>query len=158
MTLIGRSRRIFDGFPGSGPGAALGSGSSASPLSDDEVDLSDIHTAPKEGACMAWSNVRIDGLLEIAVMLFQVFGVATLCLTRLFPATRWADRGRVGFVFALVGLGVFGAICGRFDSEFALFAGGTMTALLIGMIAGTGTAGATAPAAIRIMADPKPLG
>jgi uncharacterized membrane protein YhaH (DUF805 family) len=107
---------------------------------------------------MVWSNLRIDGVLEIAVMLFQVFGVATLCLTRLVRATRWADRGRAGFVFALVGLGVFGALCGRFDSEFAFFAGGTMTVLLIGMIAGSGTAGSTAPSSIRIAAGPKPAG
>src|SRR3954452_25295697 len=105
---------------------------------------------------MVWSNLRLDGILEIAVMLFQMIGVATLCLTRLVPATRWADRGRVGFVFALVGLGVFGALCGRFDSEFALFAGGTMTALLIGMIADSGTVGATAPPRIRITPDPEP--
>ncbi len=103
---------------------------------------------------MVWSNVRIDGVLEIAVMMFQVFGVATLCLTRLVPATRWADRGRVGFVVALVGLGVFGALCGRHDSEFALFAGGTMTFLLIGMIMGSGSHHATAPRSIRIGADP----
>ncbi len=101
---------------------------------------------------MVWSNLPIDGLLEIAVMLFQFVGVATLCLTRLVPATRWAECGRVGFVLALVGLGVFGALCGRFDSEFALFAGGTMTLLLIGMIIG---GGATAPTAIRIGAKSK---
>ena len=102
---------------------------------------------------MVWSNVRIDGVLEVAVMMFQVFGVATLCLTRLVPATRWADRGRIGFVFALVGLGVFGALCGRYHSEFALFAGGTMSFLLIGMIMGSGTHHATAPASFRIAAD-----
>ena len=106
---------------------------------------------------MAWSTLRIDGVLEVVVMMFQVFGVAMLCLTRLVPETRWADRGRVGFVFALVGLGVFGAICGRFDSEFALFAGGTMTVLLIGMIAGSGTTHATAPRTVGIAADPKPI-
>ena len=106
---------------------------------------------------MAWSTLRVDAVLEIVVMMFQVFGVATLCLTRLVPETRWADRGRVGFVFALVGLGVFGALCGRFDSEFALFAGGTMTVLLIGMIVGSGTAHATAPRPIRIAAEPKPI-
>lgn len=105
---------------------------------------------------MVCSNLRIDGVLEVVVMLFQVFGVATLCLTRLVPQVRWADRGRVGFVFALVGLGVFGALCGRFDSEFALFAGGTMTFLLIGMIVGSGGAHATAPTSLRIAADPKP--
>lgn len=106
---------------------------------------------------MAWTTLRIDGVLEVVVMMFQLFGVATLCLTRLVPETRWADRGRIGFVFAMVGLGVFGAICGRFDSEFALFAGGTMTVLLIGMIAGSGTAHATAPRVARIAADPKPI-
>jgi hypothetical protein len=106
---------------------------------------------------MAWSTLRIDAVLEVVVMMFQVFGVATLCLTRLVPETRWADRGRVGFVFALVGLGVFGAICGRFDSEFALFAGGTMTVLLIGMIVGSGTTHATTPRTVGIVADPKPI-
>jgi len=106
---------------------------------------------------MVWSNIRVDGVLEIAVMLFQFIGVATLCLTRLFPTTRWADRGRIGFVFALVGLGVFGAACGRHDSEFALFAGGTMTFLLIGMIAGTGGAHVSAPTTLRIVVDPKPV-
>ncbi len=105
---------------------------------------------------MVWSNIRVDGVLEIAVMLFQFIGVATLCLTRLFPATRWADGGKFGFVFALVGLGIFGAACGRHDSEFALFAGGTMTFLLIGMVTGSGTTHATAPRSIRIAADPKP--
>ncbi len=102
---------------------------------------------------MAWSNVRIDGVLEVAVMMFQVFGVATLCLTRLVPATRWADRGRVGFVVALVGLGVFGALCGRHDSEFALFAGGTMTFLLIGMIMGSGSNPSTVPSSIQVAAE-----
>ena len=82
---------------------------------------------------MVWSSVRVCAWLEIAVMMFQVFGVAALCLNRFLPATRWADRGRVGYVIALFGLGVAGAICGRLDSEFALFAGGTMTFLLIGM-------------------------
>ena len=78
---------------------------------------------------MVWSQIRTDALLEIAVMFFQVIGVATLCLSRLFPSSRWADGGRIGFVMAMVGLGVFGAACGRHDSEFALFAGGTMTVL-----------------------------
>ncbi len=106
---------------------------------------------------MAMSNFRVDAVLELAVMLFQFFGLATLCLTRLVPGTRWADGGRVGFVIALVGLGVFGALCGRFDSEFALFAGGTMTVLLIGMIAGTGTAHATTPRSLRIVGEVKTI-
>jgi hypothetical protein len=106
---------------------------------------------------MAWSTLRIDAVLEVVVMMFQFFGVATLCLTRLIPETRWADRGRVGFVFAMLGLGVFGALCGRFDSEFALFAGGTMTVLFIGMIAGSGTTHATATRSIGIVVEAKPL-
>ena len=105
---------------------------------------------------MAWSNLRVDAVLEVVVMMFQFIGVVMLCLTRLVPETRWADRGRIGFVFALVGLGIFGALCGRFDSEFALFAGGTMTFLLIGMVAGSGTTHATSPRPMRIAADPKP--
>ena len=103
---------------------------------------------------MAWSNVRIDGVLEVAVMMFQFFGVAMLCLTRLMPATRWADHGRVGFVVAMVGLGVFGSMCGRYHSAFALFAGGTMTFLLIGMIIGNGATHTAATRSIRIAGDP----
>jgi hypothetical protein len=45
----------------------------------------------------------------------------------------------VGFVVGMVGLGIAGALCGRHDSEFALFAGGTMTLLLIGMTSGGGS-------------------
>ena len=94
---------------------------------------------------MVWSSVRLCAWLELAVMMFQVFGVAGLCLNRLMPATRWAERGRVGYVVALFGLGVAGAICGRLDSEFALFAGGTMTFLLIGMTMGSGQNDTTLP-------------
>ena len=77
-------------------------------------------------------------ILEVFVVLFQVMGVLTLALSRLVPSPAWGGLGRIGFVVALVGLGVAGALCGRQDSEFALFAGGTMTALLIGMTAGSG--------------------
>jgi len=77
--------------------------------------------------------------LEMFVMIFQIAGVASLCVTRLFPGTIWAIRGRVGFVVSLVGLGMSGAMCGRHDSHFALIAGATMTALLLGMIAGAGS-------------------
>jgi len=100
---------------------------------------------------MVWSSIRVCAWLEISVMLFQVFGVAGLCLNRLLPATRWAERGRVGYVVALFGLGLAGAVCGRLDSEFALFAGGTMTALLIGMTIGNG---ATDPTARPALAEP----
>ena len=103
---------------------------------------------------MAWSNVRLEGILEMIVILFQVCGVVALCLTRLVPAARWAERGRVVFIIAMVGLGVAGALCGRHDSEFALFAGGTMTALLIGMTIGNGASDPTASIVPRVMADP----
>ncbi len=93
---------------------------------------------------MVWSSVRLCAMLELAVVLFQVVGVAALCLSRLLPpgSSRWAVRGRIGFVVAMVGLGIAGALCGRHDSEFALFAGGTMTILLIGMTSGSGQADA----------------
>jgi hypothetical protein len=106
---------------------------------------------------MAWSNIRLEAILEMIVILFQVCGVVALCLTRLVPAARWADRGRVVFIIAMVGLGVAGALCGRHDSEFALFAGGTMTALLIGMTIGNGAADPTARVAPRVLADPPAL-
>ena len=78
-------------------------------------------------------------ILECLVVLFQVFGVAALCLSRFLPGSRWAERGRAGFVLSLFGLGIAGALCGRHDSQFALFAGVTMTVLLIGMIMGGGS-------------------
>jgi hypothetical protein len=77
-------------------------------------------------------------VLEALIMLFQVIGIGSLCLSRLLPGTRWAWRGRRVFVVALVGLAFAGAMVGRHDSHFAQFAGLTMTALLIGMIAGPG--------------------
>jgi len=83
---------------------------------------------------------NLCAVFEILVMLFQVFGVMGLCLNRLTPrSTRWSSRGQVGAIIALFGLGIAGALCGRHDSEFALFAGGTMTILLIGLTMGNGT-------------------
>jgi hypothetical protein len=76
--------------------------------------------------------------LECAVPLLQVAGVVGLCLMRLLPSTRWADGGRVVLVGALIGLGLTGALLGTHDSEFALFAGGSVTALLIGVTLGGG--------------------
>jgi hypothetical protein len=85
---------------------------------------------------MEWSNVRLCDVLELFVILFQVFGVAGLCLSRLLPGSRWARHGRIGLLVAVIGLAFAGAVCGRHESEFALFAGGTMTVLLVGMIVG----------------------
>lgn len=81
--------------------------------------------------------LRASVMPELAVMLFQVAGVIALCLFRLAPkGTSWSDRGRAGVVVALIGLGLAGAFCGRYDSQFSLFAGLTMTALLIGITVG----------------------
>jgi hypothetical protein len=105
---------------------------------------------------MVESSLSLCSVLEVAVVMFQIFGVAALCLCRLLPpsATRWIGRGRVGFVVAMVGLGLSGALCGRHDSEFALFAGITMTILLIGMTVGNGHVETAAPALRRVAAEP----
>jgi hypothetical protein len=86
------------------------------------------------------SHLSACTIFEVLVVLFQVCGIMGLCLNRLMPrSTRWSARGQVGLIVALFGLGIAGALCGRHDSEFALFAGGTMTLLLIGMTMGGGS-------------------
>ncbi len=85
------------------------------------------------------SKLDLCAVLEMLVVFFQVCGVMALCLSRLMPRSAWSYRGKIGFIVALFGLGIAGALCGRHDSEFALFAGGTMTVLLIGMTIGSGT-------------------
>ena len=96
---------------------------------------------------MNWNPVHNGIVFDSMVLLFQVFGVLALFLSRLFAGPRWAGRGQVAFVVALIGLGVAGAFCGRQDSEFGLFAGLTMTTLLIGMTVGGGGDGSD-PAAV----------
>lgn len=98
-------------------------------------------------------HVRPSDMLEMAVMAFQVVGVAMLCLSRLLPASVWCRRGRLGLMVAIFGLAVTGAFLGRHDSEFALFAGTTMTLLLIGMTVGSGPADMTGPPALPGAAD-----
>jgi hypothetical protein len=93
------------------------------------------------------SHVSVCSVFEILVVLFQFCGILGLCPNRLMPrTTRWPSRGRTGLIVALFGLGIAGALCGRHDSEFALFAGGTMTLLLIGMTMGSGSMERTEPA------------
>jgi hypothetical protein len=103
---------------------------------------------------MAWSNIGLQSVLEVVVILLQVCGVVALCITRLISEARWAERGRVIFIITMVGLGVAGALCGRHDSEFALFAGGTMCALLIGMTIGNGATDTAAPVSHRSGSEP----
>jgi hypothetical protein len=77
-------------------------------------------------------------------------------MNRLMPrSTRWSSRGQVGSIIALFGLGFAGALCGRHDSEFALFAGGTMTVLLIGMTIGSGSIEKTEPVHPRVTTEPE---
>jgi len=107
---------------------------------------------------MAWSNIDLQDVLEVVVILFQVFGVVALCITRLVTEGRWAERGRVIVIVATVGLGVAGALVGRHDSEFALFAGGTMCLLLIGMTIGNGATDTSAPIRRRVPNEPVAAG
>jgi hypothetical protein len=95
-------------------------------------------------------------IFEILVILFQVCGIMGLCLSRLTPrSTAWSSRGQVGSIVALFGLGIAGALCGRHDSEFALFAGGTMTVLLIGMTMGNGSIELREPAVAPVTTEPE---
>ena len=114
-------------------------------------------TGTKEGACMAGgAPFSSCDVFEVLVMLFQVCGIMGLCLSRLMPrSTAWSSRGQVGSIVALFGLGIAGALCGRHDSEFALFAGGTMTVLLIGMTMGSGSIELTEPAAPSVTTEPE---
>src|SRR5436305_556678 len=83
------------------------------------------HTGTKEGACLVMFVSKFDlcAVLELLVMFFQACGILGLCLSRLMPRSAWCYRGKIGFIVALFGLGIAGALCGRHDSEFALFAG-----------------------------------
>jgi hypothetical protein len=97
---------------------------------------------------------NLCAIFEVLVVLFQIFGIMGLCLNRLMPrSTAWSSRGQIGSIIALVGLGIAGALCGRHDSEFALFAGGTMTVLLIGLTIGGGTIDKNEPARPRVTTE-----
>jgi hypothetical protein len=101
-------------------------------------------------------SLSLCNVFEVLVILFQVCGIMGLCLNRLMPrSTRWSARGQIGSIIALFGLGIAGALCGRHDSEFALFAGGTMTILLIGMTMGSGSIEKTEHANPRVPVEPE---
>jgi hypothetical protein len=86
---------------------------------------------------MSLAHFNSSIVSEMFVMFFQTIGVACLFLNRLTTQqSSWHTLGRNGVILAVLGLGIAGALCGRQDSEFALFAGGTMTVLLIGMTIG----------------------
>jgi hypothetical protein len=84
-------------------------------------------------------NARVRTMLDLAVVIFQVTGVASLMLGRFVPKSRLALPGRVGFVTAMIGLGIAGTLCAWYGSQFALFSGGSMAVLLNGVILGAGS-------------------
>jgi hypothetical protein len=107
----------------------------------------------------AGAHFSLCSVFEILVIFFQVCGIMGLCLNRLMPrSTAWSSRGQFGSIVALFGLGIAGALCGRHDSEFGLFAGGTMTVLLIGMTMGSGSIEKTAPAHRCVTSEPELAG
>jgi hypothetical protein len=101
------------------------------PASSPNLDL-------EQGARAVWRDARVRAGIEFGVVFFQVAGVTALILSRLLPMSRWADRGRVAFVGAMIGLGMAGILCAWYGSEFALFAGCTMAILLNVVILGIG--------------------
>lgn len=105
---------------------------------------------------MSDSSLRFCAMLELSVFVLQILGVTSLCVTRLLASKRWACHGRTVFLVAVVGLGITGALCGRHDSEFALFAGSTLTMLLIGMTIGNGGIEASLESMPRSSSEPKP--
>lgn len=81
---------------------------------------------------------RSSGMVEFLIIILQICGIAALFVSRLASGASRRQAGRTAFVAALIGLGIAGAWCARHESEFGLFAGGTMTLLFIGMTLGTG--------------------
>ena len=102
------------------------------------------------------SQVSPCTVFEIMVVLFQVCGIFGLCLNRLMPRTTpWPSRGQAGLIVALFGLAIAGALAGRHDSEFGLFAGVTMTILLIGMTMGSASIEKAEPVTARMTTEPE---
>ncbi len=88
---------------------------------------------------MDWCPVRFCAVLDSMVILFQILGVLTLFLCRSRAVPGLAKPARIIYVVAVVGLGLAGTLCGHLGSDFGLFAGLSMTGLLIAMTLGCGT-------------------
>jgi hypothetical protein len=97
--------------------------------------------------------LRAADLLELTIMLLQVVGVVSLAVCRLGSGTRSSHWARAALFLAMFGLATAGALVAHHDSEFGLFAGGTMTILLIGM-----TIGGKSPSFGAGMADSAAMG
>ncbi len=81
--------------------------------------------------------IRPTAVCQSIVMLFQFLGILGLLLSRLMPASIWARRGKLIFLLGLIGLGFAGVLSGSQPTGSSLMAGGTITALLVGMNLGT---------------------
>jgi hypothetical protein len=66
--------------------------------------------------------------IEISVMVLQAGGVTSLIFSRLAPESPLVGSLLLG---AQLGLGVAGSLCAVCGSDFALFAGATLGALLV---------------------------
>jgi hypothetical protein len=97
------------------------------------------------------SNLHTCAVLEFTVFLLQVVGVGSLFASRLVPGPRWAERGRMCLVLTLLGLGAAGSMLAVHNSEFSLFAGGTITVLLIGTTIGGGSTSTPDPSPIELI-------
>ena len=85
-------------------------------------------TTPLFGVlALALTFVVITGEIDLSFPSIMALGTAVFCLLVKAEMPQW---------LALIGGFATGALCGRHASEFALYAGGTMTFLLIGMTTG----------------------
>lgn len=66
--------------------------------------------------------------LECTVLVLQVAGVLALVASKLAPDKPWVSGVLLGIQ---LGLGVTGTLCARYGSDFALFAGATLGAVLV---------------------------
>ena len=64
----------------------------------------------KEPVWSCYNQVDLCAVLEVLVVFFQVCGIMGLCLSRLMPRSAWSYRGKIGFIVALFGLGIAGAL------------------------------------------------
>jgi hypothetical protein len=92
-------------------------------------------------------------VLNVAVVALQILGVTSFLLGTFVPGGRVARRSWFGFVIAMFGLGVAGSLCAWYGSEFALFSGGSMAVLLIGVILGSECS--HGPAVPGLLGDPE---
>jgi hypothetical protein len=77
--------------------------------------------------------IWIRRALELTVMALQVGGLAALIASKLAPASPCAWSALIA---VQLGLGVVGSLCAVYRSDFTLFAGATLGALLVAFTSG----------------------